>query len=104
MKRLTRKQVQGRKEKAVRFVEDLLGDPDRADEIADESLEHYAARRRIEIINPKGRKLMATKQQLEHQIRDLEDENQDLQERLDEILDIVAPEEEEEEEGEELGE
>jgi hypothetical protein len=39
VKALTRTQLQSRKEKAVRFTRDVLGDPERADEIADESLE-----------------------------------------------------------------
>jgi hypothetical protein len=42
MKQLTRAQLQGRKEKAVRFTRDILGDPARADEIEAESLEDYA--------------------------------------------------------------
>ena len=50
-KALTRDQVEARKEKAVRFTRDVLDDPDRADEIEDESLEDYAARRKIKIIN-----------------------------------------------------
>jgi len=53
-KTLTREQLQGRKEKAERFVRDVLGGPDRAAEIADESLEDYAARRKIKIVeNPR---------------------------------------------------
>lgn len=52
MKHLTRDQLQPRKEKAGRFVRDVLGDPDRAEEIADESLKDYVARRKIQITNP----------------------------------------------------
>ena len=44
MKTLTRDQLETRKEKAARFVETALGDPSRADEIADESLDSYAER------------------------------------------------------------
>jgi hypothetical protein len=56
VKSLTREQLQSRKELAVRFTRDVLGDPDRAEEIADESLEDYADRRKIQIANPtKGR-------------------------------------------------
>jgi hypothetical protein len=44
---LTRDQLQARKDKAVRFTRDVLGDPDRAEEIADESLDDYAERRHI---------------------------------------------------------
>ena len=96
MKALTRDQLQARKEKAVRFTRDVLGDPDRADEIADESLEDYAQRRKIQITNPPRRRnaIMATtksKAELEAEIADLQDENQELQEQLDTIADIVAP-------------
>lgn len=108
MKQLTREQVQARKEKAVQFVQDVLEDADRADEIADESIEDYAERRKFQITNPKrSTKQMATKQDLEEKISELEAENEDLQSRLDEILDIVTPEDEDQEdEGEdgELGE
>jgi hypothetical protein len=100
-KALSREQIEGRKAKAVRFVRDVLGDPGRAEEIEDESLEDYAARRGMMILdNPKGVCSMPTKQELLEQIRELEEENEDLQARLDDILDIVAPEGEEEEEDE----
>lgn len=90
MKTLTRKQLEGRKEKAVRFVRDVLEDPERADEIADESLEHYAERRKIQMVNPR-RERMATKEELKDRIRELEEENDDLQDQLDKIADIAAP-------------
>jgi hypothetical protein len=54
--KLTREQLQGRKDKAVRFTENVLRDPDRAAEIEDESLDVYADRRRIQITNPSERK------------------------------------------------
>ena len=96
MKQLTRDQLQSRKEKAIRFVRDVLGDPDRAEEIADESLEDYAERRKIQITNPSRRRnaIMATnksKAELEAEIDDLKDENAELQDQLDTIADIVAP-------------
>jgi hypothetical protein len=56
VKRLTREQAEARKEKAVRFTDNVLDDPDRADEIADESLESYAERKGIEITNPHKRR------------------------------------------------
>jgi hypothetical protein len=101
MKQLTRAQRQSRKEKAVRFVRDILGDPDRAEEISEESAEDYAARRKIQIINPsRGRNaIMATtksKAELEAEIDDLKDENAELQDQLDTIADIVAPADEDE--------
>lgn len=102
MKALTRTQLQSRKEKAVRFVRDVLGDPDRADEIGDESIEDYAARRKIQLTNPTRRRnaIMATtksKAELEAEIDDLKDENAELQDQLDTIADIVAPADEDEE-------
>ena len=107
MKQLTRDQLQSRKEKAVRFVRDVLGDPDRAEEITEESLEDYAARRKIHIANPNRRRRMATKRELAEQIKELEEENTELQDQLDAIADIVGGEEEEDEddqEDEDLGE
>jgi hypothetical protein len=101
VKALTRDQLESRKEKAVRFTRDVLGDPDRADEIADESLEDYAQRRKVQITNPSKRKnaIMATtksKAELEAENADLRDENEELQSQLDSIADIVAPEDDEE--------
>ncbi len=110
MKQLTRQQIQGRKEKAVRFVRDVLGDPERAEEIAEESLEDYAARRKIQILNPSRRATMARKTiedyraevaDLKDEIGELEEENESLQDQLDQIADIAAPEEEEGDEDEE---
>jgi hypothetical protein len=109
---LTRDQLQARKDKAVRFTRDVLGDPARAAEIEEESLEDYAERRRIQIINPSKRrtKVMArgkTKADLAQEIADLQEENQELQDQLDAVADIVAPdaddtdEEDEDEEDEE---
>ncbi len=100
MKALTREQVQGRKGKAVRFVRDVLQDDDRADEIEDESLEHYAERRHIKLLNPEVR-YMATKQELQERIQELEQENEELQSQLDEIADIVAPPDEDDQENDE---
>jgi hypothetical protein len=59
VKTLTRKQVQDRKEKAVRFVRDVLGDSDRAAEIEGESVNDYASRRKIHLINPDKGEAMA---------------------------------------------
>jgi hypothetical protein len=104
--KLTRDQVKSRKEKAVRFVRDVLGDSDRADEIESESVVDYAARRKI-AINPRGGVVMAkkteTREELKERISELEGENESLQDQLDAIADIVVPAEEEDddEDGEE---
>jgi hypothetical protein len=50
--------VEDRKEKAARFVRTVLGDPDRAAEIEEESLDDYASRRKIQLLNPEGEKAM----------------------------------------------
>ena len=96
-KSLTRQQLQARKEKAVRFVRDVWGDPERADEIEAESPEDYAERRHIQIRNPKGVKPVAvpTRRELLNRIKELKSENEDLQAQIDEIADIVTPSEEE---------
>jgi hypothetical protein len=91
-KTLSREQLQSRKEQAVRFTRDVLGDSDRADEIADESLDDYAERRKIQLTNRGKRRnaSMATKQELLDQIADLEEENQTLQDRIDAVADLVS--------------
>ena len=97
-KQLTRDQVQSRKDKAVRFLEYVKDDPDRAAEVEDEDLESYAERRGFEIVdNPRKRSLetMAnsswSKDDLLDRIDELESENSDLQDQLDAIQDIDSP-------------
>lgn len=108
MKTLTREQLQVRKEQAERFVRNVLEDEGRADEIADEGLEEYAGRRKIAISNSRKKKnTMATsktKAQLKREIHALRDQNDELQERLDHILNIAAPDDEDDEEDEEENE
>src|SRR5262245_57858542 len=58
---LTREQLQRRKDQAVRFTRDMLSDAGRAEEIASESLEDYAQRRGIELLNPRRDGVMARK-------------------------------------------
>ncbi len=113
MKGLTREQLAKRKEKAVRFVRDVRQDDELADEIEDESLEDYAEHRRIQLVNPSARiprkspdilerrtntMAVPTRHELQERISELEEENEELQSRLDEIADLVAPEEEEQDE------
>jgi hypothetical protein len=106
VKSLTREQARSRKDKAVRFVRDVLDDPERADEIEDEDLEDYAERRKIQLTNQRRNAVMAkggnggydprTKQDLLDEVDDLQHENQDLQDQLDAIQDILTPADEEE--------
>lgn len=111
---LTRDQLETRKEKAVRFVENVLDDPSRADEIADESLESYAQRRQIQIVeNPNGDLMprvrlinpphvsnprrqitqpnpQSGRSELLARIRELQQENNQLQDTLDKVADLAA--------------
>ena len=84
----------------------------RADEIERESLEDYAARRKIQMSNPERKFIMARPRKtieeykaevddLKDQVSELEEENEALAGQLDEIQEILEPEEEEEEEEEE---
>jgi hypothetical protein len=80
----------------------VLGDLDRAEEIEEESLEDYAKRRKITLTNPLGRSTaIMTKQELLDRVQDLEEENQQLQDRLDAVADLVSEDDDEEEEEEE---
>jgi uncharacterized protein YceH (UPF0502 family) len=101
----TREQVAGRKEKAERFIRNVLGDEERADEISDEDLDDYAARRHFEIINPANRRTaeMPSKKELEDRIAELEEENADLNDRLASIGDLVGTDEDDEEEDDDSG-
>ena len=106
VKALTREQLESRKAQAVRFVRDVLEDDERADEIEDESLEDYAERRRIQIVNPKGARKMAqpNRRELLDRIEELEAENEDLQSRFDEIGDIIGERDEDSGEDDDQGE
>jgi hypothetical protein len=102
VKPLTRAQLEGRKERAVRFTRDVLGDPDRASEIEAESLDDYAERRKMKLINSSDRRtvIMArttkTKADLAAEVLELQDENEELKDQLSVIADIVAPADEDE--------
>jgi hypothetical protein len=90
------------REKAVRFFRDELGDLDRAEEIEEESLEDYAERRKITLTNPQGRSTaIMTKQELLDRVQDLEEENQQLQDRLDAVADLVSEDDDDDDEEEE---
>ena len=56
----TLEQVERMKAKAARFVENVLGDPDRAEEIEAESPEEYAERKRIRPISAPSRHATAS--------------------------------------------
>ena len=85
MKQLTREQAQAPKDAAVRFVDNALDDPDWADQIPDEDLEDWAARKKLQLINSRRNVMPGgngdngqTKQDLLDEVDDLQQENQDL--------------------------
>lgn len=91
--------------KAVRFLRDVVGEPDRADEFDAMSPEEYAEHKRVEIKNPvtgsarthQRRIKMARPNyaELKERIAELEEENQALNDKLDSITDIVSEDDEE---------
>lgn len=91
---MTYAQIASRKDKAERFVRDVLQDDDRADEISDESVEDYAARKHFVVSNPRSISTMAngnqSKQDLLDQIADLQEENDALHAQLDAIQDVLS--------------
>src|SRR5215471_4744620 len=93
---LTRDQAEARKAAAVRFAENVLGDPDKADDIESEDLDDWIERKGITLIdNPRERSLQVansnmSKDELLDYVDELEAENSDLQDALDSIADIVA--------------
>jgi hypothetical protein len=103
MKTLTRKELEARKAQAVHFARDVREDDELADEIEDESLEQYAERRHIRVRNPKGVRTMPvqTRRELIDRIKELEDENEELRSRLEEIGDLASTEEEDDEDEDE---
>ena len=98
------------KAKAARFVENVLDDSDRADEIEDEDPLDYAERKHIRVLdNPHQRRTraMPSNKELQERIRELEDENDELRDTLDDIAGLAGGDDEEEiddGEGEDLGE
>jgi len=105
-------QVMSMKDKAARFVREVVGDPERAAEFEAMSPEEYAEGKRITIVqNPRsgrttilihGDTTMAkpTRADLEDRIAELEDENQSLSDKLDSILDIASDDEDDSDEDE----
>ena len=99
--------LEAMRQKAVRFLENVVGDTDRADEFADMSNEIYADHKGIKIANPrltpsnkfKGDATMATKQmtraELLERVEELEEENDILSDKLDSISAIAEDDDEE---------
>jgi hypothetical protein len=86
-------------------VDNVLGDPDRADEIDAESVEGYAQRKGLKISNSTRRNTSMAKAnetrsnaELLDTIADLKEENDALQDKLDVISDLASIDEDEDDE------
>jgi hypothetical protein len=104
----TIEQVATAQDRAVRFAQNVLQDDEKADELASLSPEEYAERKRIQIITPNPTERnrpttmpKPTRADLEARVQELEEENSDLNERLDAIADLVGTSEEADEDSDE---
>jgi len=85
----------------VRFAQNVLNDPGKADDIESEDLDDWIERKKITLVGNTGQRSpkMAsnengdprTKAELLDEIDQLQQDNQDLQDQLDAIADIVVP-------------
>jgi hypothetical protein len=90
--------------KAVRFLRDVVGEPQRAEEFEAMSPEEYAEHKRVEIRNASSQAASQRRNQmrrltyaeLKEHVDELEVENQALNEKLDSIADIASSEDEDE--------
>lgn len=101
---MTTQQAEVSKAKGVNFLRNVIGDDDHADDLEDESLSEWAERKGVRIIeNPKrkGAKIMATKQQLEDRVAELEAELDEYTDRENRILDALGVELDDEDSDEE---
>ena len=90
-KEYTADQVQAKKDKAVQFLRDVVGDDDKADEFDDMDLDEYAEHKNIQIVNRGEKANMANGNSDPRTKQELLDEIDDLQSQLDAISDIVNP-------------
>ena len=88
----------------MRFLRDVVGDPERASDFDAMTPEEYAEHKRVTIENPSLRTQRRvtmrrpTYADLKDRVAELEEENQALNEKLDSIVDIASEEEEDDEE------
>ena len=113
-KTVTREEARAKQEKAVRFLRDVVGDSDRADQFEEMSLEEYAQHKKLQLSNPsrKGmttmanqsrRELIEENEQLLEDNRGLVDQLQEMRDQLDDVLENYT-EEDGGDEGEDGGE
>jgi hypothetical protein len=103
VKQYTADQVQAKKDKAVQFLRDVVGDDEKADEFEDMDLDEYAQGKHIQIINPGRNRRMANGTSDPRTKQELLDEIDDLQSQLDAISDIINPPDDEDEDDDDDG-
>ena len=82
MKKLTLKQLETRKEKAAQIARNAREEADRAD---------YALQRAtLENLKGEGKMAVRTRRELLDRIAELEEQNEELQEKVDSIAEIVG--------------
>lgn len=86
-KALTQEQVESKQAKAVQFVQNVLGDEEKAAELAALSPAQYAERRGLEFQNPKGKGVMGMGTQVNPRMSEIADQ---LGQKLDELPDKIA--------------
>lgn len=93
----TLEQVEAMGQKAIRFLENVVRDPDKVAEFEGMTPQEYAERKHIQIKNLSGihreGKAMAnkpTRAHLEQYVEELEEQVSDLNERLDSISELAA--------------
>ena len=92
-------QAEAKRQKAVRFLRDVVGDDERAEKFDGMDTETYAVHKGLTLINPSPKRSHTmTKLQLEKEVRALRAENEELAEQLDSIAAIVAPDDEDDDE------
>ena len=92
MNKRTLKQLEARKEEAARIAHNAREEADRAD---------YALQRAtLENLKGEGKMAVRTRKELLDRIAELEEQNEELQEKVDSIAEIVGGEEDQEEEDE----
>ncbi|MCI0621589.1 MAG: hypothetical protein L0387_07955 [Acidobacteria bacterium] len=92
----TLRQVETSKDRAARFVENVLGDPERADEIRAEGPEDYAERKGVQIMtNPRRPHVATSKRELEEELEEANEYIEELEDKLDRISDVASEGEEE---------
>lgn len=88
---MSRAEAEVSKGRAERFARYALDDPDLSDDIASETLDEWAARKRITLVEKPRKEVrnMArareTREDLQARVEDLESENEDLASRVEEM-------------------